>query len=58
MPSFRNIIFCIRLPQIYDEFYHTVNNADHEKGREKENAQLIVCLSMYGADTQCFGSGS
>ena len=20
-----------RLPQIYDEFYHTVNNADHEK---------------------------
>ena len=20
-----------RLPQIYEEFYHTVNNADHEK---------------------------
>ena len=24
-----NLIF--RLPQIYEEFYHTVNNADHEK---------------------------
>lgn len=22
---------CTRLPQIYDEFYHTINNADHEK---------------------------
>lgn len=21
----------IRLPQIYEEFYHTINNADHEK---------------------------
>ena len=20
-----------RLPQIYEEFYHTINNADHEK---------------------------
>ncbi len=29
-------MFCFRLPQIYDEFYHTVNNADHEKGRENE----------------------
>ena len=26
--SFTN---CCRLPQIYEEFYHTVNNADHEK---------------------------
>lgn len=26
--------FNSRLPQIYDEFYHTVNNADHEKGGE------------------------
>ena len=23
--------FIFRLPQIYEEFYHTVNNADHEK---------------------------
>ena len=23
--------FHFRLPQIYEEFYHTVNNADHEK---------------------------
>ena len=23
--------FDYRLPQIYEEFYHTVNNADHEK---------------------------
>lgn len=22
---------CFSLPQIYEEFYHTVNNADHEK---------------------------
>ena len=28
-----NLIFHLiyRLPQIYEEFYHTVNNADHEK---------------------------
>ena len=25
------MIFVNRLPQIYEEFYHTVNNADHEK---------------------------
>ena len=26
-------VVCVRfrLPQIYEEFYHTVNNADHEK---------------------------
>ena len=23
--------YFFRLPQIYEEFYHTVNNADHEK---------------------------
>ena len=26
----RQFYFC-RLPQIYEEFYHTINNADHEK---------------------------
>lgn len=28
------VVLCIttfRLPQIYEEFYHTINNADHEK---------------------------
>ena len=25
------MLFCYSLPQIYEEFYHTVNNADHEK---------------------------
>lgn len=25
------VMMVCRLPQIYDEFYHTVNNADHEK---------------------------
>jgi hypothetical protein len=25
------VLFCYSLPQIYEEFYHTVNNADHEK---------------------------
>ena len=25
------IFFFFRLPQIYDEFYHTVSNADHDK---------------------------
>ena len=25
------IYICDRLPQIYEEFYHTVNNSDHEK---------------------------
>ena len=31
--TFINLIFHLifRLPQIYEEFYHTVNNADHEK---------------------------
>ena len=31
--TFMNLIFhfIFRLPQIYEEFYHTVNNADHEK---------------------------
>ena len=31
--TFMNLIFHLifRLPQIYEEFYHTVNNADHEK---------------------------
>ncbi len=24
-------LFLHSLPQIYEEFYHTVNNADHEK---------------------------
>lgn len=24
-------IITFRLPQIYEEFYHTINNADHEK---------------------------
>ena len=30
---FSDLIFYLffRLPQIYEEFYHTVNNADHEK---------------------------
>jgi len=26
-----NSFLLIRLPQIYEEFYHTINNADHEK---------------------------
>jgi hypothetical protein len=26
-----NALFCFSLPQIYEEFYHTINNADHEK---------------------------
>ena len=25
------IFLCCSLPQIYEEFYHTVNNADHVK---------------------------
>ena len=25
------MLFNSRLPQIYEEFYHTVSNADHEK---------------------------
>lgn len=25
------LVFFSRLPQIYEEFYHTINNADHEK---------------------------
>jgi hypothetical protein len=37
-------MFCFRLPQIYDEFYHTVNNADHEKGRENEK-RTAHCLN-------------
>ena len=25
------IVYTFSLPQIYEEFYHTVNNADHDK---------------------------
>lgn len=28
---YRLRIIVFRLPQIYEEFYHTINNADHEK---------------------------
>lgn len=31
MGWFLFIYFFFRLPQIYEEFYHTINNADHEK---------------------------
>ena len=27
----QSIIVSFSLPQIYEEFYHTVNNADHDK---------------------------
>ena len=30
-PILSIVLSLSRLPQIYDEFYHTVNNADHDK---------------------------
>ena len=60
MLRFSNLTLYIlcRLPKIYEEFYHTVNNADHEKDlrwwSNTHGVNMPMNWPQFEVSTDCF----